>query len=451
VDSAASNAALLTVSPPGPSEFPPNFLLHPLSRTVTSGSSVTFSTAVDGNPTPTLQWFKNGVAIPFATNVSLTLNNVTTDNAGTYKLVATNSEGVGESSEAVLTVNTLPTVTLQPAATSVEIGASAFFTVAGVGVPAPTFKWQRDGVDIPGATGTTLAISNVQPGSAGLYNAVLTNSVGSISSQAAALGVATTAKVGGAAEEIAQNIEHPNGNIYDQVLLNGPSAVVTADPGQVTRVSFIDLNDDIVQVQLSGAGTLVLSLAGSSGPALPVKYNQDSLYMKGHATITVTGANATTYLSVFSVGPLTAVNQTLFKPEVAYDGVADIALISISSPTGAFGGLLTANTGFFGTSGSTGVHAPNVIFAGPIYVSDITASDTASPVFKIGAGSDVQITGGDLLQTNDRAVEVSGIAQLKFTAGTTSHNVSLPAQMNRARLETNGVDVTDSIVVNPGP
>jgi len=59
----------------------------------------------------------------------------------------------------------------------------------------------------------------------------------------------------------------PTANVYDQVLLTGPVASVKADPGQVTRVSFIDLSNDVVQVEFSGPGTLTIALDGATGPA----------------------------------------------------------------------------------------------------------------------------------------------------------------------------------------
>lgn len=116
---------------------------------------------------------------------------------------------------------------------------------------------------------------------------------------------------------------------------------------------------------------------------------------------------------------------------------------------GQFGGLRAANASFFATKGFTGVYAPNVQFNGPVFVNDINASGDATPVFTIGSGSDVRITGGDLLQANSRAVQVSGITQLRFTAGSSSHGTLFSAKNNRARLEQNGTDVTAQIVVNP--
>jgi hypothetical protein len=48
-------------------------------------------------------------------------------------------------------------------------------------------------------------------------------------------------------------------------------------------------------------------------------------------------------------------------------------------------------------------------------------------------------------------MNVSGITQLKFTAGTTSAGVTLPAQINKAQLQQNGADVTAQVVVNLAP
>ncbi len=44
----------------------------------------------------------------------------------------------------------------------------------------------------------------------------------------------------GNGSQVGSNIKHPNGNVFDQVLLTGLSVEVTADPEQISRVSFID-------------------------------------------------------------------------------------------------------------------------------------------------------------------------------------------------------------------
>src|SRR5204863_7366270 len=127
-------------------------------------------------------------------------------------------------------------------------------------------------------------------------------------SEPAMVGLTTTAKVLGTASEISSNIQHPNGNVYDQVLLQGTSASVTADPGQVLRISFVSLFDDITQVEFAGSGTLTIGLSFASGPAAPAKYNQSGVtYMKGTPTIVIAGAREDTNVSIFTVGRINAV------------------------------------------------------------------------------------------------------------------------------------------------
>lgn len=333
---------------------------------------------------------------------------------------------------------------------------------AAAGTVNATFAYQITASGSPtsfGATGlpaglnvnsSTGLISGV-PVQGGSFTVMISATNGSGTGAASlALEVSSLSKITGAGVEVGQNIQHPNGNVYDQVLLTGDSLTVTADAGQVTRTSFIDLDGDIIQIEFSGAGAVTLTLLDASGPAKPVKYNQDVTYMRGHATILFSAANETSNLSVFSVGRENAVNQGLFKSDAEYDGVADIGSVSITSTSMKFGGLRTANTSYFATTGITGVYAPDVQFTGPVFVGDISAYDAATPVLVLGTASDVRITGGDLAQANGKPVAVDGITQLKFTDGATSHGTLLPAQANKAKLEQDGVDVTATIVVPPG-
>src|SRR5690606_5569998 len=124
-------------------------------------------------------------------------------------------------------------------------------------------------------------------------------------------------------------------------------------------------------------------------------------YMKGHPTITVSDADETTNLSVFSVGRITAMNPGIFR-EIDYDGRADVALISISSKTGKFGGLYTGNASYLDSRGITGVYAPDVAFAGPVVIGNISGADSAQAVLLLGSAADVRVSGGNLRQLNSR-------------------------------------------------
>jgi len=215
------------------------------------------------------------------------------------------------------------------------------------------------------------------------------------------------------------------------------------------------VNDDIVQIEFSGAGTLsVIMEETGTGLTAPAKYNQQVNYIKGRAGITITGASESTNLAVFSVGRANAVNQSLFR-DTTYDGVADISFITVSSLDGRFGAVRAGNARFGGSKGLAGIYASDVQFIGPIVVGDIDAAGGASPVLLLGAGTgvertnEVRIAGGNLAQSNGKAVAINGITQIVFQSGTDSHGNVLAAQANQARIERNGTDVTSQVVVNP--
>jgi hypothetical protein len=442
----------------------------PLTGTVGTAFAA-YSFTVTGAPTPAGSFRLTGTLPPGLTLLGANASGIVNGTSGTITGTPTASgaytvqlrayefnNATGDTfGPASLTFNitasaaTAPAITAQPTNQAAVAGGSVTLTASATGSPVPTYQWQRNGVDIANATSATLTLGNLQPENTGVYRAMISNSAGSVASQPAVVGLTSITKVTGAGTEVGTNIVHPNGNVYDQVLLQGAAATVKADPGQVLRISYVDLNDDIVQVEFAGAGTLSLVLDGVSGPATPVNYNQPTVtYMKGHAGIVIAGADETTNLSVFSVGRANAVNQALFRDEVTYDGLADIAFIAIASSNGKFGGVRTANSSYFATQGATGLYAPGVEFTGPVFIGDINGIGVAATAYiLLGSASTVSIHGGDLLQENGRAVQVSGITQLKFVDGSTSHGLILGAQSNKAVLEQNGANVTSQIVVGP--
>jgi cyclophilin family peptidyl-prolyl cis-trans isomerase len=356
---------------------------------------------------------------------------------------ATDTNGNTADASFAVNVSPGPVFTTQPESRTVNQGNAVVLGAVAAG--ATGYQWVRNGVDLPGANGAELVLF-VQPADVGVYHVRASDGTTTRTSEPAIVALNSTTKVIGAGSEVGPNIVHANGNVYDQVLLTGPAATITADPGQIVRISYVDATDDIVQVEFAGAGALTLSLADASGPAAPVKYNQAGVtYMKGRATIVVGGADGSTNLTIFSVGRATAVNQALFKSEVTYDGMADLALVAILPPSGTFGGLRSANANYSATSGLTGVYAPRVRIGGPLFIGDIAASGTAVPTIVTGNATDVRMTGGDLQQANNLAVRIDGMTRVQQAAGSDSHGNLQPALPLRGRLERSGVDVTSEV------
>jgi len=176
------------------------------------------------------------------------------------------------------------------------------------------------------------------------------------------------AVVTGGGTEVGSNIVHPNGNVYDQVAMTGASVTVTADAGQVTRVSFLDLQGDIVQAEFSGAGSLTISLdqtnVANKGQVDAANYNQPGVkYVQGLATFTIQGENSTTNFSAFSVGSGNAINQTLFSGgKTGGNHLADVARL-----------LIVADPSFPGGSTMGGIRMGNAVF------SDNSVSSVSRP------------------------------------------------------------------------
>jgi len=76
----------------------------------------------------------------------------------------------------------IPQITTQPASQIAVQGSSAYFFAAATGIPPLSYQWRKDGVAIPGATGTGYYIYSTVHASAGRYSVLVANQNGSVSS-----------------------------------------------------------------------------------------------------------------------------------------------------------------------------------------------------------------------------------------------------------------------------
>jgi cyclophilin family peptidyl-prolyl cis-trans isomerase len=404
--------------------------IHPAD----AGTAVLTYSASSGN---------NNVATAAISGSTLTLAPVASGTT-TVTVRATDTNGNVVDNAFAVTVAGGPVFTAQPGSLAVAVGGAVTFTADVSG--ATSLQWQRNGVNLPGQNGPTLTLGSAQPSDAGVYVLLASDGATTRASDPAVLGLLSDVKLVGLGQEF-PNIFHPGtGHTYDQILLQGTAATITADPDQIVRMSYIDLNDDIIQVEFSGAGALTLNLDEATPPAPPVKYIQPTIsYMRGRGSIVIAGANENTHVSVFSVGRANSGNPQLFRDDVSYDGMADIAFLAVVSNGGAFGSIRTANSRYGTASGIAGLYAPRTAVAGPVFVGEVLASGEATPAVVLGRASDVRINGGSLHQPNGRDVQVDGMTKLQMVANQNSHGVAQPAQVLDARLVRGGIDVSDQL------
>ena len=329
---------------------------QPSAVTVLAGQTATFTVEASGLPAPTIQWQRqpagttgfvaltNSGAYSGVTASTLSVTPATGVMRGDqFRAVATNGIGnVATSNAATLTVNVPPAFTTQPLGQTVTAGASLSLVAAASGAPAPTFQWKKSGVEILGATNTSLVFGVAQIGDAGIYEVIATNAVGSATSspalvvvnyaptvssqpspstvnqgQTATFSVTATGNptpsfqwrkggvtIGGNTSATTSvltvaNAQPADAGTYDVVVSNSVGSVTTAGVGLTVNVapSFTSQpNSETVVV--GGSVTLTATASGSPAPAYQWRRNSANIAgatSSSYVIIAVTAVNGGTY------------------------------------------------------------------------------------------------------------------------------------------------------------
>lgn len=168
---------------------PPEIVQPPQSQTAVAYNDIFFSVTAGGQGPFTYQWRFNGIPLPGANSSILALPNVQPGQAGAYSVQVFNAVSSTLSADAVLTLLIPAAITQQPQSTNVPPGAAVTFSVTATSSTPIAYQWRFNDVDLPGATGPTLTLTNIQEEIAGNYLVVVTDSIGSIRSEIALLGV----------------------------------------------------------------------------------------------------------------------------------------------------------------------------------------------------------------------------------------------------------------------
>jgi len=187
-----SNPATLVVN------GPPNITQHPQDSAVVLGGSATFTVVAKG-PGLSYQWQKGTVDIPLATAPSYTIPTVAGADTGDYRCrvrnVTTQPNEVF-SNYAALTVVSPPVLVAPLAPSSVNLNENSTFTTS-VQVDGffRSYQWRQDGLNVPGATTTTLTIQNLKDAHNGSYTCRVWNAAGEVITPAVTLLVVTAPEI----------------------------------------------------------------------------------------------------------------------------------------------------------------------------------------------------------------------------------------------------------------
>ncbi len=156
---------------------------------ICENGSYTYTTSATGTSPITYQWYKDGNVINAATSVSYNISSAATTDAGTYFCKATNVCGVDQTNQAVLTINELPAISVQPSSATVCENQSYTLSVTASGAAPLTYQWYKGGSAINNATNNTYTISSVTSADEASYYCVVSNTCNSTTSSTATITV----------------------------------------------------------------------------------------------------------------------------------------------------------------------------------------------------------------------------------------------------------------------
>ncbi len=164
-------------------------------------------------------------------------------------------------------------ITVEPQSQTAVIGTNNVFTVTATGAGPLVYQWLFDGVATPGATNSTLTLTNIQPADAGDYTVVVSNSSGAVTSSVATLTVlgpgppviivqpASQSAVAGANLNFSVSVSGTMPMAY-QWLFNG-GILADADAQPTNAGSYWVVVSNVAGAVTSSVAALTLSVAGS--------------------------------------------------------------------------------------------------------------------------------------------------------------------------------------------
>ena len=178
-------------------------VIGPTNQIFSIGDTVTISTVVTGNPTPSLQWQYNGSnlsdgpttnggsSIAGSLTSTLTISDAQPGDAGQYCLIASNTGATQTNCMVLFLAGQVPPTITGPEQSKRSPGDTATFSALVSGQPAPAIQWQQNSTNIPGATSASLVLTNVQLSQNGyVYSIIASNAYGE-ATNSATLQVAT--------------------------------------------------------------------------------------------------------------------------------------------------------------------------------------------------------------------------------------------------------------------
>lgn len=353
------------------------------------GQTYTLSVVATGTPPLRYQWQLNDLPLARATNSSLVFNSIQMSNAGVYNILVYNGGGAALGTNFIVNTRVALGITQQPFDTTVIQGRNASFSVAAVGTGTLGYQWYHDGALIPGATGTSLSLTNAQPADEGIYTVAVSDGIDTVTSNPARLSLAIQPRIVGQPQS---PTVAAGGNASFSVQVSGtpPMWYRWRRQGQaITNLNygFLSSNDNTCVLTLTNVGPatagrydcVVSNLVG----ATPASSNIFFVVVTPPASQTVAPGTAVKLTAVLGLPPPTFTGRFLWQ----FNGTTIGAGTNVSTTTvRAFtNDLLLPNI----TEGQSGAYT--FLYTNAITVTNaiVTTNPPAPPVTNFVVGTNV--------------------------------------------------------------
>jgi hypothetical protein len=233
-----------------------------------------------------------------------------------------------------LVVDSLPVITLQPQSLVTNSSGNPTFSVSATG--ATSYQWCFNGTNLPGATGSTLVVSNAQVTNTGYYLALAKNATGWVPSQLAYLSVVDTA-----GSVPFSNFANTNARVYSSVNFQPQPANGTAQLLAGPQLDQMQLVSPTTPITLtngyySGGVRNVANVTGGQTMYYQVLVQNNLGYSQLSTTISVTaGGNGFSTPSVSSlIFPL--IIEWPYPTFFIFNDVNPTNLVSMPGETASF-------------------------------------------------------------------------------------------------------------------
>jgi hypothetical protein len=343
-------------------------------------------------------------------------------------------------------------------------GQAVSLVLTAIGAPTPTYQWQKNGLNLSGATSATLTFSSVQVTDSANYQCVVTNSLGSVTSAmsvltvyadtALAIRTQPTAQVGIVGNVVTFSFIATSGEPISYqwrkngVTISGATAstytipvVATTDAGNYSCIV-----SDYDELLLSSIASLTVQVP----PAITSQPSARTVLQGASASFTVaaTGTPTPTYqwrLDGVAISGATSATYTVSSAQPANAGNYTCVVTNPAGSVTSNAVTLTVNVP------ATVVTPPGnvTVFAGVTATFTVAATGTPSLTYQWKKNGDViaGATGSSLSITDVRYLNEAEYSCVVTNAYGTTESAAgtLTLTVNPASSDTDGDGLSDSL------